>query len=62
METIIFSIALIADVGILTLSIISLVNDKFQFWPPPNTKTWQYYGVLGPLPRNVSRRDRALCA
>ena len=47
MEAIIFSIALIADVGILVLSLFSLVNEEFQFWPPPKRNSWQYYVFWG---------------
>ena len=43
MKTAIFIIAIAADLAILLLSLIALVSKNFQFWPPPSTKSWQYY-------------------
>ena len=43
MTNIIFYIALGADVGLLVLSVASLVSKNMQFWPPPSTKSWQYH-------------------
>ncbi len=43
MKTSIFIIALTADLAILVISLIALVNNKFQFWPPPSKKSWQYH-------------------
>lgn len=43
MKTAIFIIAIVADLGILVLSVISLASNKLQFWPPPSTNSWQYY-------------------
>lgn len=47
MKTAIFIIALAADLAILLLSLIALVSNKFQFWPPSTTKSWQYYVFWG---------------
>ena len=43
MTNIIFYIALGADVGLLVLSVASLVSKNMQFWPPPSAKSWQYH-------------------
>ena len=39
---IIFTISILAGLTLVTLSIVSLVSNNFQFWPPPSRYTWQY--------------------
>ena len=40
---IIFNMSLLAGLIILVLSLLSLITQKFQFWPPPSKRTWQYH-------------------
>jgi len=42
MINIIFTISIVAGLTLAVLSIASLVSMGFQFWPPPNKRTWQY--------------------
>ena len=39
----IFGISLLACLIILALSLLSIVTQKFQFWPPPSKSSWQYH-------------------
>jgi len=42
MIKVIFAITLTANISIITLSLISFLSKKYQFWPPPKTDSWQY--------------------
>ena len=38
-----FGLSLSGAMGIFALSAVSLVRPAFQFFPPPNKKSWQYW-------------------
>lgn len=42
MITIVFAISMLAAFGLVMLSMLSLLWDKVEFWPPPGRNTWQY--------------------
>jgi len=41
--TLIFGFAFVCTVLILILAVSSLFSKSFQFWPPPEKSSWQYY-------------------
>ncbi len=42
MSEIVFGIALLAVIVIFALSLVQVIKDDFEFWPPPNATSWQH--------------------
>lgn len=42
MKSAVFLVSFFAGLCILAFSLVSLTTKRFQFWPPPNVKSWQY--------------------
>lgn len=45
MDEIIFLIGVCAHFFLLVMMAISLIQPRFQFWPPPNKNSWQYHSL-----------------
>ena len=43
MDKLLFAITILATSSLLVLALISLWREEIRFWPPPDSKSWQYY-------------------